>query len=102
MYYNNLGHRNDTWENTQFQKSIVGAIRWIIGEDSGDASPNPEVSQQQHDHSVRYAHAAGITKESLAAEKRANEARKKARQAKKQAEAGKKQTESENRSDKSD
>lgn len=102
MFYNNLGHRNDTWENEQFQQSIIGAIRWMVGEEPGSASPNLEVSKQQHDHSVKFSHAAGITMESLAAEKRANEARNQANQAKKQAEAEKTNAEAEKQRNNSD
>ena len=100
MFYNNLGHRNDTWENQQFQQSIVGAIGWVLGKEPGDATPNPEVSQQQQDHSVKFSQAAGISMETLEAEKRANQARKLAKPAKQKADAKKKKAEAKQQQDK--
>ncbi len=103
MYYNNLGHRNDTWENEQFLKSIEGAVRWIQGKEEGDATPNPEVSQEQQKLSVEAANAAGITVESIEAQKRANQARQAANQARKKAEEeSSKRTESKQDATKSD
>ena len=91
MYYNNLGHRPDTWENEQFLQSIEGAIRWFQGSETGDATPNPEVSQEQQKRSEEASNAAGITSESLEAKRRADEARKRANEErKKKAEAAKK------------
>lgn len=92
LYYNNLGHREDTWRNEQFLRSIVGGVRWIAGKEEGDASPNPDVSARQHAHSIQHANAAGTTLEALQAQKRAHEAQRKARQAakaKKEAEKSK-------------
>ena len=94
MYYNNLGHRPETWENEKFLASIEGAIRWFQGTETGEATPNPEVSREQDQISVAAAKAAGITPDSLEAQRREGEARKKAnQQRKKQAAADKKQAE---------
>lgn len=46
VYYNNLGHRPETWTNKPFLDSIVGAVKWIRDEVEGDATPNPEVSAE--------------------------------------------------------
>ena len=70
LFYNNMGHRDETWQNEAFLKSIVGAVRWIAGKEEGDATPNPEVSADQHAASVAFAHAAGITQEKLDAGQR--------------------------------
>lgn len=63
MYYNNLGHRPDTWENEKFLNSIEGAIRWFQGLEKGTAKPNPEVSRQQQTDSEEAARAAGVSPE---------------------------------------
>ena len=63
MFYNNMGHRDETWQNEDFLKSIVGAVRWIAGKEQGDAEPNPAVSAAQHAESIKFASAAGITAE---------------------------------------
>lgn len=48
LFYNNMGHRDDTWQKEPFLESIVGAIRWIRGKETGSAEPNPEVSAAHH------------------------------------------------------
>ena len=42
-----LGHREDIWTNEIYQKSILGGIRWIVGEEKGRSTPNPELSEAQ-------------------------------------------------------
>ena len=79
LFYSNLGHRPQTWENETFMKSVLGAIRWVSGAEDGDASPNPAVSAAQHRRSEEESAKAGITKESLQAEKEAREARQRAK-----------------------
>jgi type 1 glutamine amidotransferase len=81
LFYNNMGHREETWTNEAFLKSIVGAVRWIAGKEQGQATPNPEVSAEQHQDSIRFAHAAGVTQEKLDAEQKAREAAGAARRA---------------------
>ncbi|MEM7479465.1 MAG: ThuA domain-containing protein [Planctomycetota bacterium] len=90
LFYNNMGHRDDTWTKEPFLNSIVGAVRWIAGEEKGDAIPNPEVSAAQDAASKVFAEAAGVTGVKLEAEKKAKEARAKARRAIKAKEDGKK------------
>lgn len=86
MFYTNLGHREETWQDERFLDSIVAAVRWITGEEQGDATPNPEVSAQQHKLSREHSHAAGVTLESLAAAERARQAARKAAREKREAE----------------
>lgn len=47
MFYTNLGHNEATWTNPTFLKSIEGAVRWVAGIETGDATPNPEVSKAE-------------------------------------------------------
>ncbi len=81
MFYNNLGHREDTWQDERFLKSIVGAVRWISGKEDGSALPNPEVSLQQHQQSIVESAKVGITPESIAAAEKARQAATAAKQA---------------------
>jgi hypothetical protein len=53
VYYNNLGHRPETWTNRVFLDSIVGAVKWIRGDADGDATPNPDVSRAWEQKSAR-------------------------------------------------
>ena len=47
IFYNNLGHNDQTWTNPAFLKSTENAVRWVLNLEEGDATPNPELSQQQ-------------------------------------------------------
>ena len=44
-----LGHREDVWSNATYQDSLLGGIRWIMGLEVGDSSPNPELSAAQEE-----------------------------------------------------
>ena len=39
VFYTSLGHREDVWENPRYQKHVLGGIRWALGLESGDATP---------------------------------------------------------------
>ena len=49
VFYTNLGHNTETWANKQFIESLTGGIKWVMGLEEGDATPNPEVSKVQED-----------------------------------------------------
>ncbi|MEX2171646.1 MAG: family 16 glycoside hydrolase [Pirellulales bacterium] len=42
-----LGHREDVWTNPTYQESLLGGVKWILGQEEGDATPNPEVSAEE-------------------------------------------------------
>lgn len=42
-----LGHREDVWENPLYMQSLLGGVKWILGLEPGDATPNPELSAAQ-------------------------------------------------------
>lgn len=60
VYFNNLGHNETSWTNPQYLASITAAVKWIRGEVSVDASPNPEVSAAQEKKAQRDFDAAGF------------------------------------------
>lgn len=68
MFYNNMGHRDETWQNEDFLESIVGAVRWIAGKEQGSAEPNPAVSEAHHAESIKYANAAGVSADTPASQ----------------------------------
>ncbi|NND99743.1 MAG: ThuA domain-containing protein [Pirellulaceae bacterium] len=80
MFYNNLGHREETWQDQRFLDSIVAAVRWVTGEIDGDATPNPEVSKAYDEASRQAAKLAGITRNSLEQDKKRQAAQRRARQ----------------------
>ncbi len=44
VFYISLGHREEVWANPVYMESLLGGIRWILGTEPGDATPNPELS----------------------------------------------------------
>ena len=40
VYYNAMGHREDVWDNPTFQKSVVDAAHWVLGQGPANAEPN--------------------------------------------------------------
>jgi type 1 glutamine amidotransferase len=47
IFYTNLGHNTETWSNKTFIESLLGGIKWVLGQEEGDATPNPAVSKAQ-------------------------------------------------------
>ena len=39
-----LGHREDVWKKPVYLQSLLGGVKWILGQEPGDATPNPELS----------------------------------------------------------
>ena len=39
-----LGHREDVWTNETYTSSLLGGMKWMLGIEKGDATPNPELS----------------------------------------------------------
>lgn len=49
VYYNNLGHNNETWTNKAFLESITAGVKWIRGDVEGPSEPNPDLSAAQEE-----------------------------------------------------
>ena len=39
VFYTSLGHREDVWESEKYQKHLLGGIRWALGLEKGDSTP---------------------------------------------------------------
>jgi uncharacterized protein len=39
VFYTSLGHREEVWNSDTYQKHIVGGIKWALGLEQGDATP---------------------------------------------------------------
>jgi uncharacterized protein len=39
VFYTSLGHRENVWESERYQKHIRGGIKWALGLEPGDATP---------------------------------------------------------------
>jgi len=53
-FVNNMGHREETWQDERFLESALAAIHWVVGNIDGDATPNPDVSAAHHEHSKKF------------------------------------------------
>jgi hypothetical protein len=42
-----LGHREDVWTNPKYMASLLGGVKWILNQEEGDATPNPELSKAE-------------------------------------------------------
>jgi len=40
VFYTNMGHREDVWDNPVFQAVLVGGINWAVGNVDADVAPN--------------------------------------------------------------
>jgi type 1 glutamine amidotransferase len=49
VVYISLGHREDVWTNEKYQESLLGAVKWILGQEEGDATPNPDLSASEEE-----------------------------------------------------
>jgi len=56
-----LGHREEVWANEKYLQSLLGGIKWMMGLESGDAMPNPDVSSAQEAKAKADTEAAGTS-----------------------------------------
>jgi hypothetical protein len=47
VFYISLGHDEKVWANPKYQACLLGAIKWELNLEPGDATPNPELSKAQ-------------------------------------------------------
>jgi type 1 glutamine amidotransferase len=47
IFYNNLGHNDKTWTDKRFLKSTEAAVKWVLNQVEGEATPNPELCKEQ-------------------------------------------------------
>ncbi len=49
VFHMSLGHREDVWTNQTYQQSLLGGIKWILGQSEGASEPNPGLSATQQE-----------------------------------------------------
>jgi type 1 glutamine amidotransferase len=49
VFHMSLGHNIAVWQDDRYMQSILGGIKWIIGEEKADATPNPELSKAEEE-----------------------------------------------------
>ena len=47
VFHMSLGHREDVWNNPTYQQSLLGGVKWILGQTEGASEPNPSLSAEQ-------------------------------------------------------
>ena len=43
------GPQRSVWEDARYMQSMLGGIKWILGLEKGDATPNPELSKAEEE-----------------------------------------------------
>lgn len=46
-FHMSLGHNEAVWADPTYMQSMLGGIKWILGQEQGDSRPNPELSAAQ-------------------------------------------------------
>ena len=59
MMHMSLGHNEAVWDNPTYRASLLGGIKWILNLESGDATPNPDLSAAQEAKAKADVEAAG-------------------------------------------
>ncbi len=47
VFVTNLGHNESTWVDNRFLDHVTGGVKWVLGQEAGDATPNPDVSTKE-------------------------------------------------------
>ena len=47
VFHMSLGHNEAVWADERYQQSLLGGIKWILGLEKGDATPNPEIEARE-------------------------------------------------------
>ncbi|MGC4005292.1 MAG: ThuA domain-containing protein [Pirellulales bacterium] len=58
-FHMSLGHNENVWTNPQYQESLLGGIKWILNQEKGDATPNPDLSKAEDAKAKAAVEAAG-------------------------------------------
>jgi type 1 glutamine amidotransferase len=47
VFYTSMGHRRETWRDPKFQDSLIGGLKWALGEAKGDATPSSKLQKSE-------------------------------------------------------
>jgi type 1 glutamine amidotransferase len=53
VFVTNLGHNESTWVDKRFLDHVTGGLKWILNQEPGDATPNPEVSKREEEKALK-------------------------------------------------
>jgi type 1 glutamine amidotransferase len=45
VFYTSMGHRRETWHDPHFQESLIGGLKWTLGQAKGDATPSNKLGK---------------------------------------------------------
>jgi uncharacterized protein len=43
VFYTSMGHKRETWRDPRFQESLLGGLKWVVGQAEGDATPSAKL-----------------------------------------------------------
>ncbi len=49
VFHMSLGHNDEVWKDQRYLNSLTGGMKWILGMEKGDATPNPDLSKAQEE-----------------------------------------------------
>ena len=55
VFYTNMGHRDDVWQNAIFQSVLMGGVNWALGRVDADITPNLEQAAPKANVLPKYA-----------------------------------------------
>jgi type 1 glutamine amidotransferase len=47
VFYTSMGHRRETWRDPHFQESLIGGLKWALGQAPGDATPSSKLAGKE-------------------------------------------------------
>jgi len=47
VFYTSMGHRRETWRDPKFQESLIGGLKWTLGQAEGDATPSSKLAKDK-------------------------------------------------------
>jgi type 1 glutamine amidotransferase len=58
VFHMSLGHNEAVWADPRYQQSLLGGIKWILGQEKGNATPNPTLDEHENEKAKKAVEAA--------------------------------------------
>jgi type 1 glutamine amidotransferase len=58
VFHMSLGHNEAVWADPRYQQSLLGGIKWIFGQEKGNATPNPQLDADENEKAKKAVEAA--------------------------------------------
>jgi type 1 glutamine amidotransferase len=47
VFYTSMGHHKEVWRDPRFQESLIGGLKWALGQAPGDATPSSKLAGKE-------------------------------------------------------